>query len=373
MADNADNKKKRPTDDAQNTNDELTTSESTAPLADLTPEETIDMVRQSQTAALEGFRSMTAPLGASSPMGPLGVVTASSADITDELERGGPAFGSFVKAIGLAVAEAQQKLDETLVKTAEALSKTQIDVIAVFEQEIDNNGQMTTGTPHVQKLPLVNYLMPTAYQWSRVYLQADMQVKEFNAANGFNIQSKSSSFGVGARANYSIFGGFGASGSTSYNTSSSSAGGETSFSNDTAAGSLHMEATLEPRTDIRLPQPFIVQKGPRLKVTAGARQDVLGTPVGNNPAPVVGRRLTLTIELRDKVNNVLPGKQLEYRISQPLLNYTPTPADGKTAPDGTLTLELRREGAAFDATKPPEAVVINVWFGLVAEQVVVNI
>ena len=60
-------------------------------------------------------------------------------------------------------------------------------------------------------------------------------------------------------------------------------------------------------------------------------------------------------------------------ISQPLLNYTPTPASGQTDSNGQLLVELRREGAAFDATRPPEAVTVNVWLGLINEQVVVNI
>lgn len=381
MPDNGDSKKKRPTDEIQANTDDLSTQESGA-LASMTPEETVEMVRQNQAAAMEGFRSMTAPLGASSPLGPLGAgaTSTSTIDMMDSLERGGPAFGAFVKAIGLAVAEAQQKLDETLVTTAKALSDTQIEVVAVFEQEITNDGTMGEGKVHLQKLPLVNYLMPTAYQWSRVYLQADMQVKEFNVDNGFNIKSQATSFGVNARANYSMFGGFGAGGSTNFNTSSASTNGDTSYAREEAAGTLHMEATLEPRTDIRLPQPFIVQKGPRLKVTAGARQDILGTPPApvppattSGPAPVVGRRLTLTIELRDKVNNPLSGKLIEYRISQPLLNYSPTPTDGKTGADGTLTLTLERRDAAYDATRPPETVMVNVWFGLVAEQVVVTI
>jgi len=242
----------------------------------------------------------------------------------------------------------------------------------VIEQEIDNNGQMIAGTYHKEKLPLVNYIMPTAYQWTRVFLQADMRVEEFNAANGFNIQAKSSSFSASARASYGL-GGFGASGGVSYGQSNVSAAGETSFARDQAAGTLHMEATLEPRADVRLPQPFILQKGPRIKVTAGARQDILGTATPPAPAPVIGRKLTLTIELRDKANNPLAGKQLEYRISQPLLNYTPTPASGQTDSNGQLLVELRREGAAFDATRPPEAVTVNVWLGLINEQVVVNI
>jgi hypothetical protein len=165
--------------------------------------------------AAKGVEAGIAALGnGSTKLGPLGAGAAdvssqlTQSDITDELEKSGPAFGSFVKSIGLAVAEAQQKLDETLVNTAKALSDTQIDVIAVFEQQInDEDGSMSEGIPHVQKLPLVNYLMPTAYQWSRVYLESDMNVSEFSAANGFNIQGKSQNFQAGVSGSYGMFGG----------------------------------------------------------------------------------------------------------------------------------------------------------------------
>src|SRR5262245_22564093 len=57
------------------------------------------------------------------PLGPLGVgEAAAESDVTGELSGGGVAFGEFVKSVGLAVAAAQAKLDETLKDTAKALS-----------------------------------------------------------------------------------------------------------------------------------------------------------------------------------------------------------------------------------------------------------
>lgn len=330
-----------------------------------------ELVRQSHEATLGVIRSVTAPIG----LGPLGAVAAEEADITNELAVGGPAFGAFVKAVGLAVAEAQQKLDETLVTTAKALSDAKINVIAIFEQQLkDSDGMMDEGKIHMQQLPLINYLMPTAYQWTRVYLEADMKVQEFNGANGFNIKGQSTSASVGFSTNVGVMGasvGLSASAATS----NYQQGGDTSFSQDQAAGSLHMEATLEPRADIQLPRPFILQKGPRLKLTVKSREDIPGPPVsGSTTATVIGRKIRLTAELRDKANNLLGGKLLECKISEPLLNYTKNPNDGMTgATSGQLEIEITREGGAFDEKKPPQAVTVNVWFGMVNEQVVINI
>ena len=326
-----------------------------------------DLVRETTALAREGARQM----GASS-LGPLGAVTASEADVADELLKGNPAFGSFVKQVGLAVAEAQEKLDQNMVKTAEMLSKTQIDVIAVFEQQIsDNDGSLEKGNPIIQKLPLVNYLMPTAYHWSRVYLEADMKVSEFNAANGFKIQGKSQSFNVGARANYGPFG-FGASGGFNYGQSSSEVQAEASSSVDQAAGSLHMEATLEPRADIELPRPFVLQKGPKLKLNVDERKDITTTSGTPAVTTVTGTSVKLTAYLKDTKNAALAGKEIAVSVDQPTLGFSVTPSDRKTNSDGKVTITLERKGLTYDPTTPLPTVV-RVWFGLVSDEVAVTL
>lgn len=336
-----------------------TTGEPSAPEAQ-------DVVRRSAEAATAGA-DMAMAASAAPSAAPSAAVQASPAEITDELEKGGPAFGSFVKSVGLAVAEAQTNLDKTLVETAKALSDTQIDVIAVFEQEINDNGEMTTGKIHKEKLPLINYIMPTAYKWDRVYLHANMKVKEFNGSNGFNIQGSSTSFTAGVSGGYGLMqGGWNVRGDTRFTTGGYQQSTESSFARDEAAGDMTVEAELKEREDIQLPRPFVLQKGPRLKVTAGARTDIMNQAT---PPEAIGRQVTLTVELKDKANNALANKQIEYRISQPLINYSMTPANGQTDANGQLKIELKREGAAFDKTKPAEPVVVNVWMGLVNEQV----
>jgi hypothetical protein len=337
--------------------------------------ESTEILRETAALARAGLEHTVGPRTALRFGEPAAPVQAASADVTDEVEKLGPAFGSFVKSVGLAVAEAQTALDKTLVDTAKALSDTKIDVIAIFEQQIDDNGTMQAGHPIVQQLPLVNYLMPTAYQWSRVYLQADMNVSEFNSANGFNIQSKSMAFNASARAGGGLFSGFSASGSTSFGISSSEVAGGSSYSQDVAAGKMHMEATLEPRADIQLPKPFVIQKGPQLKLMAGSLQDVIEETPDPNGGPsvkkLVGHKVTLTAEL--KATNGGPGKakQLEISLSQPL-TYTMTPTDGKTDDNGNLTIEITRQGAAFDPNKPL-TLEVRVWLGLVAQAIAVTL
>ncbi|MGC4064849.1 MAG: hypothetical protein QM784_09425 [Polyangiaceae bacterium] len=257
-------------------------------------------------------------------------VKASEADITDELEKGGPALGAFLKATGLAVADSQKALDETFRETAKMLSETQIDVIAIFEQVVDDEGQLKEGIPKKQKLPLVNYVMPVGYAFRRVYLEADMKVQEFNAANGMNLRGKVTS--LAANANFKA-GMFGASGGASMSVGHSSYEQEASasVSTDTAAGSLHLEATLEPRQDVTLPAPIIIQKGPKLAIRLLSRTDI---QTNNNGVlgPVTGRQAIFEILLKKTDGSANGSKEVNVTISDPMVSMTglgPTDAGGK--------------------------------------------
>ncbi|MEA3201739.1 MAG: hypothetical protein QOE90_3167 [Thermoplasmata archaeon] len=301
-------------------------------------------------------------------------VVAPDADITDELARGGPAFGLLVSKVGDAVAEAQAQLDAGLVVTASALSQQMIDVIAVFEQKLDDDGQLVDGHPVVMKLPLINYITPPAYLWKSVHISADMKVSEFNTANGFNVQGKSQGFSVGAAATYSRLHGVGASGSIGYSFGSYAASGDSSTSTDQAAGSMHLDATLEPRPDMQIPKPVIVQKGPSLKLTAGPRVDVVpATPPGGSPPDPTGRAVDVTLTLLKVDSTALAGKSIDITLSDPFLSWTYKSTTDKTDSAGKVVITVSREGAQFDKTKPPAATVVHASFGYVNADVGINI
>lgn len=299
-------------------------------------------------------------------------------DITDELAKGGPALGSFLKSVGLAVAESQAELDKNLAETAKKLSETQIDVIAVFEQEIGNDGLMKEGKVHMQKLPLINYLMPTAYQYTRVYLEANMQVSEFSGEKGLHVKAKAKSFGVSVSGSYGLTGGR-ISGGMSYGSSKSSVDVNRTTDTDAAAGDLHMESTLEPRGDIELPRPFIIQKGPRLKVQILSKTDISGTtPSGGGTAPVVGRKVSIKAILTDNNGAALTGKALQVSVDNPNVNYTTPSASGLTtdATTGEVLLDLEYQWGELpdgEAAPQPIQTSLRVWFGLVTETIAVSI
>lgn len=301
------------------------------------------------------------------------VVTAGESDVTDEIAKGGPAFGAFLLKVGEAVAESQKKLDETLVTTAKALSETTIDVIAVFEQQLkDSDGQMDKGNIQIQKLPLVNYLMPTAYNFSRVYLQADMKVSEFNGANGFNIKGSSNTFSASAKASYGLIGGFGASGGMSFGHASYQNAGEVSVSQDSAVGSIHMEATLEPRTNIELPRPFILQKGPKVQVRIDSSADLMGTaPSGGGAAPKIGRQLVIKATLRKTDGTPHSAQQLQVSISDPQFNRDAVAA---TDANGETSITIKNEWGTGATSEPArKQATVSVSFGLASQTIGISL
>lgn len=305
--------------------------------------------------------SAVMPLGAGGLLG-----TGTSPDVTDELEKGGPAFGSFVGAVGTSVADAQAKLDKTFIETAQALSKEKVKVVSVFEQVIDDDGALSEGKIHESELPLINFITPTAYKWSRVFLQADMQVAEFSGTSGMRIQGRSTGFSIGARASYGLFSGFNAGGSTQFSTSSYDREVTATAQTDNAAGQLHMEATLEPRDDIRPPQPFILQKGPTLKLLVHAIEDIPGQPATSDaPAGVVGRKATIRAELRKQNGAANAGKSIDTMLSESGLAVV---SSGQTDDDGVTTLTIERRNPVNDGTPgAPVSFVLHAQFGLVSD------
>lgn len=303
-------------------------------------------------------------------------VAADGSDVTDEAGKTAVAFGDFVKNIGMAVAGAQEELDKTLRETAKRLSETKIEVVHTYEQELDNDGRLTNrGEAKMQSLPLINYLMPTAYQWSRVYLEAEMKVNEFNSKSGFDIQSKSSSGGFGLRGGFGIgggsFGGFGGFGASSSQTSV-----QNGFAMDSAAGTMKMEATLEPRGDIELPRPIILQKGPTIQLTSTVEPIETtppSTPENPTPTPVLtGRKATVTVTVKKHTGQPNDGKLIEYSVDQPAINHSAGTGGLTTSSTGVVTIILRREGPAFDRnTAMPVQLVV--WLGMVSQTITVNL
>ena len=337
----------------------------------------VEEITRSNTELVKAGGTSFAPAGLDAPTIANGAANgvANESNVNDEAEGTAVAFGAFVKNIGMAVAAAQEELDKTLRETAKQLSETKIEVVHTFEQELDDEGHLTNnGSAKMQALPLINYLMPTAYQWSRVYLEADMKVQEFNSKSGFDIMSKSSSGGIRLGGGFGM-GGWSANGGFGYGSSSNQTSVQNGYSMDNAAGSMHMEATLEPRSDIELPKPIILQKGPVMTVVVTELKDITQAqpPVdGVTPPPkVVGKEANIKVTVKKSDGSANSGKLVEYSVDQPRINHSAV-GGLTTSSTGEVTLNLKREGAAYDASTPMPTQVI-VWLGLVSKTITVNL
>ncbi len=305
-------------------------------------------------------------------------VKAAEADVTDELQKGGPAFGSFLRSVGLAVAETQAALDKGLAETAKMLSSTTLEIPAAFVQELDDKGEVKEGEKDengnlpgalMQKLPLIAIMPPTAYAFRQVHLTADMDVSEFNTANGFNIKKNHVDWDLNAEASYGLFSGFGGSADTQLKTSFHNDSERRSNSEDKAAGKLHMEATLEPRHDIVIPKPVMIQKGPKLRLNVVKREelDAANAPA-TDPKAIVKRVVTINAKLVKQNGEPLVG-DLDVTCDAGFVCDTGT---GTTANDGTLEIKVERSGLTPESSNPVSTVVRG-RMKLVTADIVINI
>lgn len=300
---------------------------------------------------------------------------ANEADVTDEVAKTGPAFGSFLKAIGLAVAETQAALDQTLVKTVTELANTKVRIPTAFVQELDDEGNVTEvevdettkelkGT-YMQEYPALAFVDATGLGIRSVYLTADMDVEEFNTSNGFKIKKDHTGFDLNARASYGLFGGFNASGDTGLHTTSDTTAERRTTGSDKAAGKLHMEAHIEPRTDIRMPRPIIIQRGPRIILSGGARTE---SKTGTGDAAYVDKReVTVKMRVQNKKGEPIKDAQVEVSCDRGYMCDVGA-ADG----DGVVAIKVTRDGMTKENNSPLPALV-SARMNLVSAELQINI
>jgi hypothetical protein len=272
--------------------------------------------------------------------------SAKGSDVPDDIAGGGVAFADFVRSVGRAVAEGQADLDATLQKSTTELAGTKVSSVAVVEQwRDDETGLPTTSDIHVEQVPLLDLVKPPAYQWSTVRLEAEMEVERFTSADGFEIRPRSVGGGGGLPVD--------AAGTQA----------RASVSQTREAGRLRLEATLAPRSELELPRPFVLQRGPRLTVELTALQPVMAE--GQPGGPPVGRRALITATLVRHDDSPNAAKQLHVRVDAP---GTATVMPPLTDLRGRTVITVTRAGPAFDEDQP-RAVAVEVSFGLVVETI----
>jgi hypothetical protein len=282
------------------------------------------------------------------------------AAVGDELARAGMGFGELIKTTGLAIAETQNKLNETGANTATALAETLVDVIAVEEKVYLDDGTLDSSKSRTldQKLPLITFIDPVFYQWTNVRLQGRFTASEFatdNTSESYSHQSRESYSQHGLLV---IFGG----GHNSYQYSSQKRQNEEETISDYSYGQMRMNTLLEPRDDIGIPKPNQAIQGPRLTLVQGEIADVMGD------GRVIARTMSMIVQFNRRNGTPISGKVISIETNGVSWSYT---GDHETDTSGQTEFQLRRDFLDENADTTPVDIIISARIGMVQNNVTV--
>jgi hypothetical protein len=282
---------------------------------------------------------------------------AQDADVTDELKKGGLAFGELIKATGLSVAKTQRELEKTAAESISALSTQNVEIIAAELVEYNDQGAITDVQTVKQQLPLITIVDPPVYQWENVRLQALLFAREVasEATSTTSVSSVSTSF---AASGGLLFGSARASFQASTSTSTTTVD-ETS---DVSIGIMRLNALLTPRKDTGIPKPRQIVEGPSLRIVRGPL-DPVGAPDANG---VRTRDQHLTIEYRNAEGEPIAGKKISVNTDGVSWAFDGGVA-AVTDAQGEVALTLTRLIPDGADPNTPVDVVVSARIGLVQD------
>jgi hypothetical protein len=287
---------------------------------------------------------------------------AADADVTDELQKGGLAFGELIKATGQSVAKTQRELEKTAADSISALCTQNVEIIAAELVEYNDQGAITDVQTVKQQLPLITIVDPPVYQWENVRLQAMLFAREVASETSTTTTSAavSSSFSASkgllfgsARASFQA-----AAGSTTVTTSETS---------DVSIGVMRLNALLTPRKDTGIPKPRQIVEGPSLRIVRGPL-DAVSAPDADG---VRTRAQHLTIEYRNAEGDPIAGKKLSVSTDGVSWAFDDG-VDAETDADGEVALTLTRLIPDGADPNTPVDVVVSVRIGLVQDTLAVT-
>ncbi|HEV3037219.1 MAG TPA: hypothetical protein VHA33_05475 [Candidatus Angelobacter sp.] len=298
-----------------------------------------------QNNALTGFDTSALALG--------------NTNLGADLTAAGSDFGDLIMGVGNAVAATQMQLTTTSAATANALANATVNVIAVQETIYDDQGNITDAKSFSRILPLIDFIDPAFYQWTQVRLQGQFFVSELATSSRSDTHTFSDQIHFGQHGLHVILGG----GNTHTGTQSDTA---------SAVGRARMYAQLNPRTDVGVPKPTHVVRGPSLTIVQGEIKDVPG-----GGAPITGRTMSMLLQLRKIDGTPISGKSISVETDGTPFSFT---AASTTGADGNLAIQLQRTFLPVPAGAPPgttvdtspKEIVVTARLGLVANSVTVT-
>jgi hypothetical protein len=283
-------------------------------------------------------------------------VTPGTTDVSGQLSTAGLAFGDLVKLVGQAVADTQQKLNQTAASSTSTLAQTLVDMIAVQEVDYDDAGQVTAAKTFTQKLPLINFVDPVLYQWTSVNLQGRFSAAQFARADSLDATSGSSTDGSGQAGVGLIFG----LGYNNFQYDNSQLNVSTASSVESSVGLMRMTAMLEPRHDIGVPQPRTAIQGPALDISAGPIVD--HAAAGSTPAT---RTMDAVITMARPDGTPVEDALISITTDGVPWSYT-TAGQTTTDVNGELGITLTRTFVDSTVDSSPVPVVVSARIGIVS-------
>ena len=294
------------------------------------------------------------------PAGRQSKTLVADASVGDEIARAGMGLGELIKTTGLAVAETQNKLNETGANTATALAETLVDVIAVQEKVYLDDGTLDSSASRTldQKLPLISFIDPVFYQWTNVRLQGRFFASEFATAYSSHSDRYTSSTNYAQQGLLVFLGG----GYNSYQNSRVTTDMEAETYSDYSFGQMRMNTLLQPRDDIGIPKPNQAIQGPRLSLIQGEIIDVMDGP------RIAARTMSMIVQYNRRNGTAISGKAISIETSGVSWSYT---GDQETDTSGQTEILLRREFLDEEADTTPIDVIVSARIGMVQNNVTV--
>lgn len=304
------------------------------------------------------------------------------ANITNEVDASGAAIADFIGDLGVSVAEGQVALDKNTGTSAEVLSKILVELPAVIQEVFDDNGNPTAANIINSKVPMSTIILPIAYQFTRVFFQADLKLSELDKTRGVRLVKNAAALKGEAKVGLDLTsiatGGLpGVNAGASSSISSSERQRDSTSSTDQAIATLHFEATLEPRREIQIPTPVRLRIAPRITVAVTEMTIVpmvASVPAGSGATTVSyapeTRTATVTVGIfkadgTDNTINIWPNIKFSADASD--LSITKSDAS-------THTLKVVRSQGSENTPLPVlTANIIRLSLGSITEQITLNI
>lgn len=303
--------------------------------------------------------------------GSVSALSVQEADVSDELAKAGEAFGTLMQGVFTAVAQTQQQLDKNGALIAEAMCKTEVEMVRARETRYDDDGNVEDIKVVTGKGRLIELTSPAFYECQYLTLQGEFKASELASSTQSKVRTAgvSGQAGTGAASAAVNRGLFGRKKGSSSSGGGQSVSASASFSDvttgstfDSSVGTIRMNTLYAPKDAVAIAQPPLVLVGPKITIIpAGPVTDELGSRSTAVAVQVTKHDGTTAIASRGLV------------IDTEGTDWTAAGGAPTTDGDGKLIITLTRPQTPGAPPLAPKRVTLTVRLGLVTASAAVDV